>query len=481
MTLTPPVLTSSGPVLGQAGPVARFLGIPYAAAPVGPLRWTAPRPHPGWTDPLQCTAFGPDSAQAGPQSASPRGHGEDCLYLNVWSPGLGHHERRPVMVWIHGGGFIGGSGATPRTEGSWLASRGAVVVTLNYRLGALGFLAHPGLSRESAEGVSGNFGLQDQLAALRWVRDNIAEFGGDPDNVTLVGVSAGGACISLLMASPAATGLFHKVILQSPGAMRPLATLAQAEAVATAVYGDDVDALRRLPVEEVLARQAQLDGAGRSVLSARLLWPICDGQLVPQQEIEVLATGRFPGLPMIIGNHADEGRFFAAGLGRGATRAAYEAAIAQDFGPHAAAVLASYPALSDEQARASYQALFGELQFCLGVREVARANARAGAPTRRYLLETTEPTGAPSSHTDEVAHVFGNAKGEDGRISELGAILAERWLAFATDGSAGPDWPALRPGREPVLRVHARDGHLETEIIDGWRNRGLDVCLQALE
>jgi para-nitrobenzyl esterase len=480
MTVTTPILTSRGPIVGTGGAVSSFLGIPYAAAPLGPLRWTAPRPHAGWAEPLQCTAYGPDAAQAGPLSVSPRGSSEDCLYLNVWTAGLGHEERRPVIVWLHGGGFIGGSGAAPRTEGAWLAGQGAVVVTVNYRLGALGFLAHPGLSQASADGASGNFGLQDQLAALRWVRDNIAGFGGDPDNVTLVGVSAGGGCISLLLTSPAATGLFHKVIVQSPGAMRPLATLAQAEAAATRVFGDDIEAMRRLPVEEVLARQGQLD-ASPSLLSARCLRPICDGQVVPQQEIAAFASGRFQALPMIIGNHADEGRFFAAGLGRGASSAAYSDAVTQDFGGLAAAVLASYPGGSDEQARASYQALYGELNFCQGVREIARANARAGAPTLRYLIETTEPSGAASTHTDEVPHVFGNVRGADGRLSELGALLAGRWLAFAAGDAAMQDWPLAHPAREQVLRIHAREGHLHTAIVGGWRDRELDLLRDALE
>jgi para-nitrobenzyl esterase len=225
----PPVIvaTLEGPVRGITLPLRRgkavnvFKGIPYAAPPVGPLRWRPPQPVTPWPDVREALQFGSDL----PQGPDPRlrapAQSEDCLYLNVWAPAGAAPGSLPVMVWIHGGGFVGGSGSDLRSDGALMAHRNVVVVSFNYRAGLFGFLAHPALSRESEHGVSGNYGLLDQIAALQWVRRNIAAFGGDPQRVTAFGVSAGSASISLLLASPMGKGLFQQAILQSPGAARP--------------------------------------------------------------------------------------------------------------------------------------------------------------------------------------------------------------------------------------------------------------------
>ncbi len=217
----PVVNTGRGPVRGRIVHVAReavhvFQGIPYAAPPVGPLRWRPPAPAAAWSGTRDASVFGPDSPQAANARLRGAGMSEDCLHVNVWAPAAAAAGSLPVMVWIHGGGFAGGSGSDVRSDGSLLASQGVVVVSFNYRAGLFGFLAHPALSRESPDGVSGNYGLLDQLAALRWVRDNIAAFGGDASRVTVFGVSAGSASISLLLTSERARGLFQQAILHSP-------------------------------------------------------------------------------------------------------------------------------------------------------------------------------------------------------------------------------------------------------------------------
>jgi len=214
------VITKSGPVRGAGTDVVSFKGIPYAAAPVGQLRWHPPENPSPWSTVRDATQFGPQCPQPqrvipGLAGARPLPTNEDCLTLNIWTPARTAADRLPVMVWIHGGGFYVGSGSTPAYDGEALARRGVVLVTLNYRLGALGFLAHPGLSHESARSVSGNYGLLDQIAALRWVQDNIAQFGGNPANVTAFGQSGGAYSICILMASPLAKGLFRRAIMQS--------------------------------------------------------------------------------------------------------------------------------------------------------------------------------------------------------------------------------------------------------------------------
>jgi para-nitrobenzyl esterase len=255
--------------LAMATPDARgvrcFKGIPYAAPPVGPLRWRAPAPVPSWKGVRPTDAFGANAMQGvvfsdiDPHSV---GISEDCLYLNVWTPAhQGGAERLPVMVWIHGGGFAVGSGAEPRYDGAKLASRGILVVTVNYRLNALGFLAHPALSAETPHKASGNWGLMDLIAALDWVKRNIAAFGGDPDAVTIAGESVGSSAVSALMASPLAKGLFARTIGES-GAFfaapaRKLETLAEAERsgeeFARKIGARDAAGLRKVPAAEILA------------------------------------------------------------------------------------------------------------------------------------------------------------------------------------------------------------------------------------
>jgi para-nitrobenzyl esterase len=221
-----PVMTDAGAVEGVAeGEIVAYKGIPFAAPPVGDFRWREPQPVAPWTGVRNADHFSPVCVQRGiyPDDAPPEPMSEDCLYLNVWTAaGTGQGVRLPVMVWIYGGGLVNGTASTPLYDGAALARRGVIVVTANYRLGALGFLAHPDLTRESSNHLSGNYGLLDQLAALKWIQRNIAAFGGDPANVTVFGQSSGAISISILTVSPLARGLFRRAIAQSGGLFEPI-------------------------------------------------------------------------------------------------------------------------------------------------------------------------------------------------------------------------------------------------------------------
>lgn len=475
------VETQAGALRGwQLREGAVFRGIPYAAPPVGPLRWRAPQPLPGWHGVRDALEFGPDFPQApNTRFRAPR-QDEDCLSLNVWTPTLDRGAALPVLVWLHGGGFTGGSGSDVRCDGERLAAEGAVVVTLNYRSGLFGFLAHPALSRESDAGVSGNYGLLDQLAALAWVRDNIEAFGGDAARITVFGVSAGSASISLLLVAPQAKGLFHRAILHSPGAGRPLASLADAERAGRAL-GDDLAALRALPAAEVLARTSLLNPAVRGLTTPRVLRPIRDGWLLPEDERPAMQGGRMHAMPLIVGSNRDEGTLLTRTWPVD-TLDAWRKQVDHNFGPAAAEAAALYPARSDAEARAAVAAMFADTQFNYGTRLLARSMARLAQPTWKYLFTRRRPGQADGPHHgEEVAHAFGNVeaggRGEtvrsDERDAALSRMMRRAWVAFAAQGdpnAAGlPRWDEYRA---------EDDNHLELgdEVRSGaaWRRAQLD-------
>ncbi|MEQ1806149.1 MAG: carboxylesterase family protein [Burkholderiaceae bacterium] len=481
------VATCSGAVQGvmaasaAAGPGVRvWRGIPYAAAPVGPLRWRAPQPAGAWPGVRLAHEFGADFPQAPlPVSRAPT-QSEDCLMLNIWVPAAPASSRLPVMVWLHGGGFTGGSGADARCEGMGLAQHGVIVVTFNYRSGLFGFLAHPGLNRESEHGVSGNYGLLDQLAALRWVRDNIEGFGGDPQRVTVFGVSAGSASIALLLTSPHAHGLFHRAIAHSPGTARPLASLQDAE-LAGATLGDDIDALRRLSATDILALTPRLAPKVRGLTTPRVLRPIRDGWVIPEDERPVFKQGRLHAMPLIVGTNRDEGSLLTAAWPM-RTLAEHRQLIAANFAGATQQALARYPAASDADVRASVAAMFGDTQFNYGARLLAQAMSRVEPRTWRYLFTRRRPGQMDGPHHgDEVAHVFGNlavgrgseAAAFDARDEELSAALRRAWVAFAMHGDPNA------PGSASWSRfTQAGDGHLEfgdaIQSGSAWRCEQLD-------
>ena len=456
------VRTGLGDIAGVPGEVHRFLGIRYAKPATGELRWQAPLPIEPWRDVLDATRFGDDCPQApAPMSRAPA-QSEDCLRLNIWTPQPTVGANLPVMVWIHGGGFVGGSGADVRCDGRAFAARGAVVVTLNYRSGIFGFLAHPALSARSAEGVSGNFGLLDQIEALRWIREHIAAFGGSSSRVTVMGGSAGSASIALLLTSPLARGLFQQAILHSPGTCRPLASLEEAERAGLGL-GDDIDALRRAPDTEVLAMTARLVPKMRGLTTPRVLRPIRDGWLLPQDELPAFASRAFERVPLLLGTNLDEGTKLTRAW-TVASLAEYRELLAQSFGDRANDAFALYPATADADVRARVAEIFGDTQFNYGTWKLAYAMSDV-RPTWRYLF-TRRPAGQADGphHGDEVAYAFGNLEGQapfGPRFDEVDTAVSmtmhDAWLRFALTGDPNgpgvPRWPAITAGEPGLMRL----------------------------
>jgi len=299
------VKLDSGKISGaESGGVTSFKGIPYVAPPTGDLRWRPPHTIAPWPGTRPAKDFGPACPQA-PILEKRYGikfenKSEDCLTLNVWTAANSPTDRRPVLFWIHFGGNVAGSGSM--VDGSALAKQGAVVVTINYRVGPFGFLALPALSKESSRGSSGNYGLLDQVAALLWVHRNIDKFGGDPQNVTICGVSAGANDVGWLMTSPLAQGLFHRAIVES-GAMFPPSEvrLAAAEQAGQKLFGSDMAALRLRSTQEIMLNVASFE-------------PIIDGWVIPASPAQVFASGQQAKVPLIVGTNADEGSVFTKDL-----------------------------------------------------------------------------------------------------------------------------------------------------------------------
>jgi para-nitrobenzyl esterase len=477
-----PIKTDAGLVSGapsSAAGVRQYLGIPYAAPPIGPHRWKAPQPAPKWDGVRAATAFGPRCVQA-------RVFGdmvfrdemsEDCLVVNVWSGAPSASSRQPVMVWIYGGGFQGGSASEPRQDGARLAAKGVVVVSLNYRLGLMGFLAHPALSQESGRKASGNYGILDQIAALQWVQKNIAAFGGDPGNVTIFGESAGSFSVSILMASPLAKGLFHKAIGESgaafpSGPQPPLggASLASAEAdgekFAASVNAPTIEALRARPALELLG------GPGTP---PRWFSPIVDGYVLPAPVSEIFAKGRQHKVPLLAGWNAGEVRASVTLNPRKPTAESFKAEVAKRFGGSADAIQKVYPAATDAEAIEAAAALASDSFISYSTwkwLEVHRATS--GATVYRYLFDRDIPieagrmqNGAPvtakdigARHAGEIEYVFGTLDSIKDTTFEpadtaLAAAMMDYWSSFAKTGAptaAGqPAWPAFAKPGGPVM------------------------------
>jgi para-nitrobenzyl esterase len=460
----PIVRTDDGLVRGvSAAGVDSFLGIPYAAPPTGDLRWRPPRPAEGWRGVRDATAFGPSCPQAPSPFAPPGPFSEDCLYLNVYAPASrGSFGGRPVLVWIHGGGLV--QDAARDYDGTKLAADGAVVVTINYRLGALGFLAHPALAARPG-GSAGNYGLMDQQAALRWVRANIARFGGDPDNVTIAGQSAGGLSVLAQLVSPGARGLFQRAIVQS-GAFalnqQPLATAeAAGEKFATAVGCPDQSAacLRHVPASDLVAKfGVEIPG-------------VVDGSVLTQPIGTALARGQFTRVPVINGITHDEELIFVAGLGLtvsqgtniplaaplDGSQATYQADIAQALGvpaARAAAIADQYPLSAYPNALVAFTLLVSDASFACPALQVDRWTAARGAPVYAYQFNDDN---APvlgknlglATHGAELPYLFDpNTLSADQQA--LAASMRTDWARFAATGSPSTrtlPWPSFDGAR----------------------------------
>ena len=469
------VKTVDGKVHGKTindGKVRAWLGLPYAAPPVGDLRWKAPEPAAKWKGERDATKFGAHCAQNAVfadmifQDAGPS---EDCLYLNVYAPATADKNAKlPVMFWIHGGGYSGGSGDEPRHNGDFLPLKGVVLVTINYRLGVFGFLATSDLAKEQG-GSAGNYGLMDMVAGLQWVKDNIKEFGGDPKNVTIFGESAGSFAVSTLMASPMAQGLFAKGIGESGGAvgsgpmnMDTLADRTKKDDKWVATLNvTSLAALRALPT------QAILDAVKRTGFTADV-----DGKFLTESVDATYAAGKQAHIPLLAGWNADEGSFFAM---RGMTAAQWKTQAESTFKDQAAEFLKLYPGDTDAQALRS-AIDFGSDQFiAMGTWRWLEAHRKTGdSPVYRYHFElAATPSkfhpGTFAFHSDDIEYVFGtldtrpgfNVRPEDRTLSE--AVMTY-WTNFAKTGdpnSAGmPNWPKYNDDGYPLI-------HLNTTITSG--------------
>ncbi|HEU5229481.1 MAG TPA: carboxylesterase/lipase family protein [Ktedonobacteraceae bacterium] len=464
------VETRSGKVRGVSrDAVSVWKGIPFAQPPLGALRFRPPLPPDPWTDVRDATKFGPIAPQVSAPLSALFGSGnadiptgEDCLYLNVWSPAA-DGKKRPVLVWIHGGGFVGGSGSTPWYDGTSFAARGdIVVVTLNYRLGVLGFLYLGEVVGE--EYASGNYGLLDQIAVLEWVRDNIAAFGGDPGNVTIVGESAGAMSVGVLLAMPAAQGLFHKAILQSGASHgvpdREIATKVAREILAH-LGTEDITSLQNLPVATILEAQAKLSRR-RGLLSLR---PVVDGVTLPTRPFDALANGAASGVSVLIGSNRDEMKLFTAmDAQQGKVD---EAVLKQTFGDAASKVLATYaaahPGASDEEAWAD---ILTDRTFRIPAIRLAECLAQRGTPVWMYRFDWRSPAfegRLGACHALEIPFVWNNLNrpgvpaftGDSPTRQPLADKMHATWIDFMFMGNPivpdAPRWPAYDTKRRATM------------------------------
>jgi para-nitrobenzyl esterase len=361
------VKTANGVVEGtgiQSSGVRIFRGIPFGAPPTGDLRWKEPQAVPAWTGVRQATQFGPRCMQApifGDMGFRSNGMSEDCLYLNVWTPAKSGKERMPVMVYFYGGGFVAGDGSEPRYDGESMARKGIVTVTVNYRLGVFGFLAHPDLTRESSHHASGNYGLLDQYAALRWVRRNIAAFGGDPDRVTIAGESAGSISVSAQMVSPLSKNLFAGAIGESGSIIGALSAVPRAEGeqaglkFAAEVGAGSLAALRGMSTEVIF--QAATRGGYASVGRFPLT---VDGYFLTEDPALTFAAGRQAHVPLLVGWNSEEMSWQALLKGKEPTPENYQEAVRALYGDRAADILKLYPASNREQVIAAATDLAGD-------------------------------------------------------------------------------------------------------------------------
>jgi para-nitrobenzyl esterase len=471
--LDPSVTIDAGRVRGVvSNGVVAFKGIPYAAAPVGPLRWKPPQPAAQWKDVRVASEFGaacPQPPILEKMWAIKYRTNEDCLVLNVWTAAGAPSESRPVMFWIHGGAFIAGSSEGAATDGSALARQGIVVVSINYRLGPLGFLALPALSRESSSQpggrvTSGNYGLLDQIAALAWVKRNIRVFGGDPGNVTIFGESAGAGSVAMLMASPLARGLFHKAVMESGVVFignvylnKPAGAVKSAEQTGVSRFGDNLAALRAKTADAILnSGGVQSDvffGAGD------YYGPIVDGYAIPDDPESIFGAGRQASVPLIVGTNADEGSVFTGALPF-ASAAAYRAGIDVRYGADGGAVFALYPAYLPFQIRPAVTRLLTDSMFLTTARRVARYQSPRNA--RTYLYHFTRVSvyaqlyGLGAYHAAEIPYVFDTVEASSqAKDRELAQSMSAAWVRFASTGDPNggtlPKWPPYTQSTDPHL------------------------------
>ncbi|MES1200392.1 MAG: carboxylesterase family protein [Pseudomonadota bacterium] len=453
-----------------------FRGIPYAAPPVGPLRWRAPQPVEGWDNVRDAKQFGPRCMQAPifPDMVfRSNGVSEDCLYLNVWTPAEGSGERLPVLVYFYGGGLIAGDGSELRYDGESMAEHGVVVVTVNYRLGAFGFLAHPDLTAEASYHASGNYGFLDQVAALKWVRDNITAFGGDPRRVTIAGESAGSMSSSAMMSSPLSRTMIAGAIGESGSMMiRRIDGMMQGEQkglqFAQFAGGKSLTQLRAMPAEQILGLSRQQ--------GAPDIGPVIDGYVFPRDVADIYAAGEQAHVPLMVGSNSAEGG--AEGVLQDAlpTVLNYRAALTRLYGTHADAVFAAYPATADgDSVLDAARDLASDRWIAMSTWQWIDSATRTGGASTYYYYFThprspfrpgqhnpygdgPPPRGA--THSSEIEYALGNLDSnvlyawtdDDHRVSQMMEQYFANFIKTGNPNSRGlPDWPTFAAGQRLVI------------------------------
>ncbi|TGD82424.1 carboxylesterase/lipase family protein [Hymenobacter wooponensis] len=489
------VQVATGQLEGATAPsgIHEFKGVPFAAPPVGPLRWRAPQPVQKWTGVRQAKQFGPRAMQLalfGDMNFRSNGVSEDCLYLNVWTPAKSGQEKLPVLVYFYGGGFVAGDGSEPRYDGESMAKRGIVAVTVNYRLGVFGFLAHPELTKESPNKASGNYGFLDQSAALRWVQQNIAAFGGDPKRVTIAGESAGSMSVSAQMVSPLSKNLFAGAIGESGSMLNtgfgPL-PLAEGEkngvAFATTQGATSLAALRAIPAQQLLEASSK-PGVPRFA-------PTVDGYFFTQTPTATVAAGQQAHVPLLVGWNSQEMGYQAL-LGQDApTPENFRKAVTKLYGDKAEEVLKLYPATTAQEAEQAATDLAGDRFIAYSTWKWADAHSQTGGqPVYRYLYSrprpamtpemgnataglaggvVKQPESAPKAppargavHSAEIEYALGNLATnkvyawtpDDYKVSDTMQRYFTNFIKTGNpNGSGLPTWPVATGAQVPVMHI----------------------------
>jgi para-nitrobenzyl esterase len=469
------VRVDGGQISGAtADGVRSFKGIPFAAPPLGDLRWKAPQPVVAWSGVRQCDAFGPECPQAPyPQGSMyatpPARQSEDCLYLNVWTtakPG----QRLPVMVWIHGGALTRGSGAHAVYDGTSFAKKGIVLVTINYRLGPFGYLAHPDLTAESPNHSSGNYGVLDQIAALKWVQRNIATFGGNPGRVTIFGESAGSWSVNTLVATPLARSLFQGAIGESGASFQPGMHLKEdrngmpsaekvGAAFAKASGADSISALRAVSADRIVDL-FNSDSEGKKFRTQ----PNIDGWVFPDEIRNIYAQGKQNDVPVIVGSNANEMTTLTSPAIVPKTLDDYRKRVAQQYGEAVKEFDAVYPVKGDGDIAGAVLGSLRDATFTLGMRTWARMTATGHSKAYLYFFNHAPP--GPNSkylgayHASEIIYVFDNLAQRSGTPwteadSKLAQLISSYWVNFARTGDPNgkglPVWSNYEAGAEPYM------------------------------
>ncbi len=462
---------------GSDASVRVYKGVPFAAPPVGDLRWKAPKAPSAWQGVRAATEFSPLCQQLPyPQGSlyfqAPQPMSEDCLYLNVWTAAKSAREKRPVMVWIHGGALTRGTGSMTTYDGEALAKKGVVLVTINYRLNSFGFFAHPDLTKESDRNSSGNYGILDQVASLDWVKRNIAAFGGDPENVTIFGESAGSWSVNLLVATPLAKGLFQRAIGESGGQFGKMPKLAEAELQGMRMAAKSTLAeLRAKPAEDVLKMGG--NNAGANV----------DGYLLPTDVYSIFAAEKQNDVPVLIGSNADEGTALFPWSPNG-TADSFGQLLKAMFRDKSPEAMKLYPASTMDEAKASHDAMWRDQVFGWQMRTWARLQTQTGKSKAYMYYFSRVPPGPGAKfgayHAAEIPYAFGTLNKENTQDADraLSSTMMNYWVNFAKTGDPNgkgvPKWPVFQRKNEmamelgdsvkPIAIPHAAS----LDFFDGW-------------